>query len=240
MRPNTNYPTNPANPADHSQVVPNGGVVCTDYPRSHIEIRSTIQFFDDNTGSQCGRIELKFKDGHNRLLLECGRMSVPTSMIVLSHVSGPLCAQVMQEVRRGGAKVEAPDHVMQLGQLKSAHATWLQDSTLDPNLDEIVGPINPVRRVEVPVPSHDHNMRVIWDSQLRCGAMEAVPTGALGSGTHDLEHARAAVMLAPALGMPEQVIQAANLPQSLVDAPPPTMYQPVPVKSPPPVLIVTS
>ena len=125
-------------------MVPNGGVIATDHPRCHVELRSTVQFSDDNAGSQCDRVELKFKDGQYRIQLECNRMSVPSSMIVLSHVSGPLCAQVMQEVRRGGAKVEAPDRVMQLGQLKSAHSAWLQESTLDPGLDEIVGPINPV------------------------------------------------------------------------------------------------
>ena len=147
------------------------------------------------------------------------RMVVPPSWIVLSNISGPACATIIQEGRNAGAVAQAPDQHMQFGQIAAVHSPWFPGSTT--NWGDTAGPPE-VHRVRV---SGDlaQNMHVII-----CGAMEfisrsVVAGDALALGGHDTGLQAPAIVIPPALGMGIAVSaapQAADDPRAAIDLPP--------------------
>ena len=84
-------------------------IVALSEPRTQIELRKIAWGSVDAHGAEPDRLEYRFSDISNNLAVACNRMNVPPSWIVLSNISGPACATIIQEARNSGAVAQSPD-----------------------------------------------------------------------------------------------------------------------------------
>jgi hypothetical protein len=185
----------------------NGVVVATDQARAHVEIRKVTRNSVDAIGSDPDRLEMRFRDAGARLDVACQRLSVPSSWLVCSHISGGSFANVIGMVRQQGGRIEAPDHVLQLSQLAAIHHPWFDFSVQEPG-DDIENGDTAIRAVVRTPANPGVNVHVVIDSRLNYQAASVVSREALALAAHDMAVSAPAVFLPPSSGMGSQVVAA--------------------------------
>ena len=176
-------------------------------PRTQIELRKIAWGSVDAHGAEPDRLEYRFSDISNNLAVACNRMNVPPSWIVLSNISGPACATIIQEARNSGAVAQSPDQHLQLGQLSAIHASWF------PNSSALAGEARTeplVRRVRVHGDDRQ-NKHVIISAPARYMARSIVEFDALALGDHDTAVEAPAIVLPPIAGLGTVVLAAPQL-----------------------------
>ena len=197
----------------------NGTIVALSEPRTRIEIRKIAWGSPDLHGNEPDRLEYKFLDVSNNLTVACNRLAVPPSWIVLSNISGPACATIIQEARNSGAVAQAPDQHMQFGQLAAVHQAWFPDSTLDPGAAPQIPEFHKCRVAGDPV----HSKHVIIGASVRFHGRSVVAGDALAIGAHDPQVEANAIVLPPAPGFGSVVLAAPALgddPTAAINLPP--------------------
>jgi hypothetical protein len=183
---------------------PNGTIVALSLPRAHVEVRKVLWNSVDFHGHEPDRFEYKFYDVTNAMSVATNRLAVPPSWIVLSNISGPACATIIQEARNAGAVAQAPDQVMQFGQIAAVHSPWFPGSTC--NYNEVAPPpkVHTIRMRGDPA----HNKHVIVQGSLQFVSRSVVAGDALALGGHDPNMQAPAIVIAPAMGMGITVLAA--------------------------------
>ena len=199
---------------------PNGTVVALSKPRSHVEVRKILWGSVDFHGHEADRLEYKFTDVANSMSVAANRLNVPPTWVVLSNISGPTCAQIIQSGRLSGAACQAPDQAMQFGQLAALHGAWFPDSTS--KKDELERPPES-RTVRTLGGDDSQNIHVIVDSKLFFMRRAVVAGEALAIGAHDATVQADAMILPPNMGFGMMILAApegADNPALAVDLPP--------------------
>ena len=198
---------------------PNGTVVALSKPRAHVEVRKVLWGSVDFHGHEPDRFEYKFSDVLNAMFVATNRLTIPPSWIVLSNISGPACATIIQEGRNAGAVAQAPDQHMQFGQIAAVHSPWFPGSTAD-----VGSPSQPpvVHRVRM---SGDQvqNKHIIVSGVMEFINRSVVAGDALALGGHDENLQAPAIVIPPAMGMGLSILAApsgADDPNLAVDLPP--------------------
>ena len=70
---------------------------------------------------RCRSSRFRYRDANNRIDMKCARTSVPSTWLVVSHISGPTLIQTINRVRDQRARVEGPEQTEQFA--------WSQQST---------------------------------------------------------------------------------------------------------------
>ena len=152
----------------------------------------------DFHGHEPDRFEYKFTDVQNSMSVAANRMNVPPTWIVLSNISGPACATIIQEGRNSGAICQSPDQAMQFGQLAALHSSWFPGSTAQ--RDDADRPPE-ARSVRTLGGDDRQNLHVIVDAPLFFIKRMVVAGEALALGAHDQNIQADAVILAPSRGL---------------------------------------
>ena len=171
---------------------PNGTVVAGDFARSRWELRVCSRASDDAVGNDADRIEFRFRDANNRIDVKAARASVPATWLTVSHISGPNLVRTIQEVRRGGARVEGPEQTEQFAQLAAIHQSWWETSVAA-RPDEVGARVIFVGGLD------GGNFHIQSSSKFLVQQMEIVPTEALATMQHDHSVALVAPQGPPAL-----------------------------------------
>ena len=171
---------------------PNGTVVAGDFARSRWELRVCSRASDDAVGNDADRIEFRFRDANNRIHVKAARASVPATWLTVNHISGPNLVRTIQEVRRGGARVEGPEQTEQFAQLAAIHQSWWAQSVAA-QPDEVGAKVIFVGGLD------GGNFHIQSSSKFLSQQMEIVPTEALATMQHDHSVAVAAPQGPPAL-----------------------------------------
>ena len=171
---------------------PNGTVVAGDFARSRWELRVCSRASDDAVGNDADRIEFRFRDANNRIDVKAARASVPATWLTVSHISGPNLVRTIQEVRRGGARVEGPEQTEQFAQLAAIHQSWWETSVAA-RPDEVGARVIFVGGLD------GGNFHIQSSSKFLAQQMEIVPTEALATMQHDHSVALVAPQGPPAL-----------------------------------------
>ena len=191
-----------------------GTIVALSEPRSQVELRRIAWGSVDLHGSEPDRLEYRFNCISNNLAVACNRMQVPPSWIVLSNISGPACATIIQEARNSGAVAQSPDQHLQFGQLSAIHASWFPNSTALPN----EGPSEPlVRKVRVHGDDRQ-NKHVIVSAPARFLPRSVVEFDALALGAHDNSVEAPAIVMPPIAGLGTVVLAAPQLANDTIGA----------------------
>ena len=185
----------------------NGVVVATDHARAHVEIRKVTRNSEDAIGSDPDRLEMRFRDAGARLDVACHRLSVPSSWLIGSHISGQAFAQIITMIRQQRGRIEAPDHVLQLSQLAAVHSPWFDASVREPD-DDIENGDQALRAVVRTPANPGVNVHVVLDSRLGYSQATVVSREALALAAHDEAISAPAVFLPPTSGMGSQVVAA--------------------------------
>ncbi|CAL1144627.1 unnamed protein product [Cladocopium goreaui] len=101
-----------------------GVVVALDFPLCHFEVRMTALSSADSIGVDADRLEFRFRSAGDDVDLACSQITVPSTWLTLSRVSGPTLVQNAKWCRDRHARVEGPDQTMQMSQLAGIHAHW--------------------------------------------------------------------------------------------------------------------
>ena len=120
--------------------------------------------------------------------------------MVISHVSGAACPTLINVARQVGARVEAPDQILQFSKLAKQRRGWFEDSVDDQVLASEPSAL-PTLVMKAQVGSHQANLHLIVEAQLRYAPSVMVSASALGQGSHNPEISAPAVILPPMGGM---------------------------------------
>ena len=167
-------------------------MVAGDFARSRWELRVCSRASDDAVGNDADRIEFRFRDANNRIDVKAARASVPATWLTVSHISGPNLVKTIQEVRRGGARVEGPEQTEQFAQLAAIHQSWWETS-MAAQPDEVGAKVIFVGGLD------GGNFHIQSSSKFLPQQMEIVPTEALATMQHDHSVALVAPQGPPAL-----------------------------------------
>jgi hypothetical protein len=139
----------------------NGGkVVALDFPLCHFEVRMTAMSSQDSIGMDADRLEFRFRSASDKVDVACSQVTVPSTWLVLSRVSGPTLIQNARWCRERQARVEGPDQTMQMSQLAGIHAHWT--AATEATGIEDTGP----RIGAVAVESHPSNVHLTCEAPL--------------------------------------------------------------------------
>ena len=173
-----------------------GRVVVLDFPLCHFEIRLTATSSADSIGMDADRLEFRFRSSGDQLDVACSQVTVPSTWLVVSRVSGPTLIKNARWCRDHYARVEGPDQTLQLSQLAGVHAHWT--ASIEAGSMDETGP----RVGAVAVESHPSNIHLTCESPLFRAAMAIVPTKALALQSHDVSQEQEMVVLPPVTGGP--------------------------------------
>ena len=168
-----------------------GVVVALDYPLCHFEIRMTSISSKDALGNDADRIDFRFASTGDKIDVACSQLTVPSSYLVVSRVSGPTLKENSAWCRKQNARVEGPDQIMQMSQLAGVHAHWT--SAIEAGSEEETGP----RVSAVAVGSHPQNLHLTCEAPLFKAQKVTVPKEALALQCHDPEAAQEAMVVPP-------------------------------------------
>eukprot|EP00435_Cladocopium_sp_Y103_P029673 s2383_g7.t1 len=185
-----------------------GIVVALDYPLCHFELRLTATSSTDSIGLDADRIEFRFRSSGDKMDVSCSQVTVPSTWLVVSRVSGPTLVRNAHWCRDHHARVEGPDQTMQLSQLASIHAHWT--ASIEAASEDDAGP----RVSAVAVDSHPGNMHLTCESPLFRTEKAIVPTDALALQSHTKALEQATVVLPPVTGGPS-VVPASSVSQQM-------------------------
>ena len=139
----------------------NGGkVVALDFPLCHFEVRMTGMSSQDSIVMDADRLEFRFRSASDKVDVACSQVTVPSTWLVLSRVSGPTLIQNARWCRERQARVEGPDQTMQMSQLAGIHAHWT--AATEATGIEDTGP----RIGAVAVESHPSNVHLTCEAPL--------------------------------------------------------------------------
>ena len=168
-----------------------GHVVALDFPLCHFEVRVTAISSADSFGLDADRLEFRFKSAGDRLDVSCSTLSVPSTWLVVSRVSGPTLIKNSRWCRDHFARIEGPDQTMQLSQLASIHAHWT--AAVVASSAEDTGP----RIGAVDVSSHEENYHLTCESPLFRTEKKTVPKEAMALQYHDPATEKATMIVPP-------------------------------------------
>ena len=185
-----------------------GVVVALDYPLCHFEFRMTAISSKDNLGNDADRLEFKFYSAGDKVNVACSQISVPSSYLVVSRVSGSTLVNNANWCRGQKARVEGPDQVMQMSQLAGVHAHWT--SAIEAVTLEDTGP----RVSAIGVASHPQNAHLTCESPLYKSPKVTVPKEAIALQCHDPLMEREAMVVPPVTDGPS-VVSIVGAPSAL-------------------------
>ena len=185
-----------------------GVVVALDFPLCHFEVRLTALSSADSVGVDADRLEFRFRSAGDSVDVTCSQITVPSTWLILSRVSGPTLIQNARWCRERHARVEGPDQTMQMSQLAGIHAHWTA-ATDAPTVAD-TGP----RVGAVAVGTHQNNLHLTCESPLFQAQKVIVPAEAIALQYHDPELERRALVVPPVLDGP-MAIPVDQAPSSL-------------------------
>ena len=208
-------------------VCSNGGVVIAmDYPLCPFEMRLTTMSSPDSIGMDADRLEFRFRSSGDAVEVACSQVAAPSTWMLVSRVTGPTLVKNSSWCRGRNARVEGPDHKMQLFQLAGIHAHWT--AACEATSIEETGP----RVGAVQVDSHPSNLHLTCESPLfKCGKVIA-PKASLALQAHDENAEQQLAILPPVTGGPSVVpmasVSSKPWPRRLVRLDPwPPMWKPL-------------
>ena len=195
----------------------NGGkVVALDFPLCHFEVWMTAMSSQDSIGMDADRLEFRFRSASDKVDVACSQVTVPSTWLVLSRVSGPTLIQNARWCRERQARVEGPDQTMQMSQLAGIHARWT--AATEATGIEDTGP----RIGTVAVESHPSNVHLTCEAPLLkapkaialqyhdiAGEVETIVVPPVTGGPSVVRSAQAAGSLKALVGLPVAPLQAA-------------------------------
>ena len=173
-----------------------GVVVALDFPLCHFEVRMTALSSADSIGVDADRLEFRFRSAGDDVDLACSQITVPSTWLTLSRVSGPTLVQNAKWCRDRHARVEGPDQTMQMSQLAGIHAHWTAATEALTLTD--TGP----RVGAVAVDTHQNNFHLTCEDPLFQAQKVIVPKEAIALQVHDPELEKKALVVPPVLGGP--------------------------------------
>ena len=135
----------------------------------------------DSIGMDADRLEFRFRSSGDKLDVACSQAVVPSTWLVVSRMSGPT-PTLIKNVHwccDHHARIEGPDHSLQLSQLAGVHAHWT--ATIEAGALEETGP----RISAVAVESHPSNVHLTCEVPLFRAPKAIVPVEALALQCHD-------------------------------------------------------
>ena len=148
----------------------------------------------DAIGNDADRVEFRYRDANNRIDMKCARTSVPSTWLVVSHISGPTPIQTINRVRDQRARVEGPEQTEQFAQLAAVRQNWWHDA--DTTVSSEVGVhVSWVGGLE------KGNFHVQTESKLFVREPVVVPVAALVAMSHEGAAGRQVPRGPPALSM---------------------------------------
>ena len=142
------------------------------------------------------RLEFRFRSAADQLDVACSQITVPSTWLVVSRVSGPTLIENAKWCRSRAARIEGPDQTMQMSQLAGIHAHWTAATEALSVAD--TGP----RVGAVAVDTHQHNFHLTCEAPLFQAQKGIVPKEAIALQYHDPEEERKALVVPPVLGGP--------------------------------------
>ena len=176
-----------------------GTVVALDYPLCHFEIRMTAISSLDSVGMDADRLEFRFRAAGDKLDVACSQITVPSTWLVVSRVSGPTLIENAKWCRSRAARIEGPDQTMQMSQLAGIHAHWT--AATEAQSVEDVGP----RIGAISVSSHTSNFHLTCESPLLKAQKVVVPQDAIALQFHDPKLEKVALVVPPITGGPSTI-----------------------------------
>ena len=157
----------------------NGLVAALDFARSRIEFRRTKRNSTETMGNDADRIEFRYRDSNNQMDCRAMRVMVPSTWLVVSHISGPALIETIKKARDQGCRIEGPEQIAQFSQLAAIHSNWFEGSETDAIDDpERVA----VKDITMEDPANLHR---VFTAKLFQKDPVWVDRGSFGLGAHD-------------------------------------------------------
>ena len=175
-------------------------MVALDHGRALFEVRVCQRNSEEALGNDADRLEFRYRDANNQIDVKCARASVPSTWLVVSHISGPTLLNAINSTRAQGARIEGPEQIEQFGQLAAVHRDWMASSARP---DAVQG----IYRSQVAMAGQG-NFHLIAGAHLIRHEPEVVRTEALAMRGHNQQQAVLAPTGPPAVTGP--AMQAAT------------------------------